>query len=388
MINNINDYKATILYIEDEESVRRELIRFLNRYTDKLYIATNGKEGLDIYKRNRPDIILSDIKMPIMSGFEMAKEIKKIDDKQPIIFTTAHTDNLEYMMVAIELNINAYISKPVDYSQLKSKLDSIVEQIKSKLELKQYQQYLEERVNIEITKNKEQEHVLFQQSKLAQMGEMLNMIAHQWRQPLCVISATSSDLSLRNSLATLTENDIESSCDTIIKTTQSMSQTINDFMNFNKSSISEEVYLYKSAEEVKKIIDAQFISCGIELNLNIEKSLKVYHNHAHIKHTILNICLNARDAFEENKIDKKTINIYTIENDDIITLIIEDNAGGIDAKIIDRIFEPYFTTKEEGKGTGIGLYMSRKIMTSIPNSYLDVDTKEKLTSFKLIFKKR
>ena len=386
-MNNISDYKPTILYVEDDDGIRDELSRFLNRYTNKLYIAINGKEGLDIYMEHKPDIILSDIKMPIMSGFEMAKEIKKIDSKQPIIFTTAHNDNIDYMMETIELNIDAYITKPIDYSQLKDKLDSIVEKIKANLELKHYQKYLEERVNEEVAKNKEQEHILFQQSKLAQMGEMLNMIAHQWRQPLCVISVSSSDLSLKNSLGILKSSDIEKCSDIIIKTTQSMSDIINDFMNFNKSSVCEDVLLYKSADEVKKIIDAQFKSVAIELNVNIDKELKVYHNHAHIKHTILNIVLNARDAFEENKIENKIIKIYIEESLDLVTLVIEDNAGGINSQIIDRIFEPYFTTKDEGKGTGIGLYMSKKIITSVPNSYLDVETSGSNTFFKLSFKK-
>jgi len=387
MLPNVSNYKPTILYVEDEESIREELSRFLNRYTNKLYIAVNGQDGLDMYKKYKPDIVLSDIKMPIMSGFEMAKNIKQIDSKQAIIFTTAHNDKIDYMMETIELNINAYITKPIDYTQLKYKLDMILEKIKSDLELAHYQKYLEDRVNEEVAKNKEQECILFQQSKLAQMGEMLNMIAHQWRQPLCVISVTSSNLSLKNSFGTLDSKEIESSCDTIIETTQSMSQIINDFMNFNKSSTSEDVLLYKSVDEVKKIIYAQFQSIGIELDINIDKELKVYHNHAHIKHTILNIILNSRDAFEENKIDKKLIKIYTKQDNNQIVLIVEDNAGGIDKNIIDRVFDPYFTTKDDGKGTGIGLYMSKKLIISIPDSYLDVESNNGHTLFKLKFKK-
>ncbi len=386
MIENIDDFIPTILYVEDEEGIRVELTRFFKRYTDKLYIATNGEEGLDMYKKYKPDIIISDINMPLMTGIEMAKIIKKIDPKQHIIFTTAYNDS-SYMLEAIELDIDGYVLKPVDYDKLEYKLNSILDHFKQKLELQQYQQKLEERVKEEVDKNKEQEFMLFEQSTLAQMGEMINMIAHQWRQPLGVISTIASSLSLKHSLGRLECSSVDQSCHTIVETTQAMSQTINDFMNFNKKDSNKQVFLHKTIENVREIIGAEFESIGIELDVNIDKELSVYHNATHIKHTLLNILINARDALIENSIDNMLINMYVIEDENLLTLVIKDNAGGIPKEIIDRVFESYFTTKKEGKGTGIGLYMSKKMITSIPDSYIGVDTQEGCTLFKLRFKK-
>ncbi len=386
MIKNIDKFMPTILYVEDEEGIRVGLARFFKQYTDKLYTASDGKEGLDMYKKYKPDIIVSDIKMPLMSGLEMAKAIKKIDPKQHIIFTSAHNDS-SYMLEAIELNIDGYVLKPVDHDKLEYKLDAISDQFKQKHELQQYQQKLEERVKEEVDKNKEQEFMLFEQSRLAQMGEMINMIAHQWRQPLSVISAIASSLSLKSSFGTLDHSRVDQSCDKIIETTQTMSQTINDFMNFNKKDNNKQIFLHETIENVKEIIGAEFKSIGIELDVSIDQELSVYHNATHIKHTLLNILINARDALIENSIENMLINIYTIEDENSITLVINDNAGGIPKEIIDRVFEPYFTTKEDGKGTGIGLYMSKKMITSIPNSYIDVDTQEGCTLFKLKFRK-
>ncbi len=386
MVESISKYVPTILYVEDEESIRLELTRFFKRYTDNLYLAANGQEGLDMYKKYNPDIIVSDIKMPIMSGIEMATNIKQIDPKQFIVFTTAHNDN-SYMLEAIELNIDGYVLKPIDYDKLEYKLDVISEQFRQKIELKQYQENLEVKVQEAIDKNKEQEIILFEQARLAQMGEMINMIAHQWRQPLNNIAIMASSLSLKSHLGTLKCKDVGSSCDTIVKTTQEMSQTINDFMNFNKNDSSEYVFLHQSVENVKEIVGAEFKSIGIELNVDIDKELSVRHNTSHIKHTLLNILTNARDAFMDNSVDNMLISIYTIEDEDMLTLVVKDNAGGIPKDIVDRVFEPYFTTKEEGKGTGIGLYISRKIITSIPNSYMDVEVEDNSTLFKLKFKK-
>lgn len=118
----------TILYVEDEDQIRENTKRPLDRLCSKLFVASNGKEGLEFYKRYNPDIVISDIKMPSMNGIEMCKEIKNINTKQHIIFTTAHSDSL-YFMEAIDMQVDGYILKPIEYDLLKNKIDNIIEQI-------------------------------------------------------------------------------------------------------------------------------------------------------------------------------------------------------------------------------------------------------------------
>jgi diguanylate cyclase (GGDEF)-like protein len=146
---NITDdkYSISILYVEDEKSIREGYAKALHRLCDKLYVAENGKEGLKLYKKHKPDIIISDIKMPVMSGIEMVRAIRQINpDECCIIFTTAHSDNA-YLFEALELQVNGYLLKPVQKNILKSKIESLSNIIiKEKINQKQKIQIQEQRI--------------------------------------------------------------------------------------------------------------------------------------------------------------------------------------------------------------------------------------------------
>ena len=120
--------QVTILYVEDEENVRAGYERALNRYCKELYIAKDGVEGLELYKQNSPDIVISDIKMPHKNGIEMARDILSINENQAIIFTTAHTES-EYTIEALNLQVDGYLIKPVDKKKLKAKLEHLAKNI-------------------------------------------------------------------------------------------------------------------------------------------------------------------------------------------------------------------------------------------------------------------
>ena len=118
----------TLLYVEDEEGIRNQLSKFLAYFSSELYIAKDGEDGLELYKQHLPDIVVSDIKMPNMDGIEMAKAIKKINPKQHIIFTTAHSES-NYFIDAIDMQVDGYILKPINLDKLEEKLENIKEQI-------------------------------------------------------------------------------------------------------------------------------------------------------------------------------------------------------------------------------------------------------------------
>ncbi|MEA1956600.1 MAG: diguanylate cyclase [Campylobacterota bacterium] len=123
--------KPTILYVEDEDGIRNQLSKFLKHFCSELYLAEDGKIGLELFKQHSPDIIVSDIKMPNMDGIDMAKAIKKINPKQHMIFTTAHAEN-NYFIEAIETQVDGYILKPINFLKLEEKLIQIEEQINIK----------------------------------------------------------------------------------------------------------------------------------------------------------------------------------------------------------------------------------------------------------------
>ncbi len=136
-------YKPTILYVEDEDGIQKNLSRFLRYFSSKLFIASDGLEGLEVYKQNRPDIVITDIRMPKMDGIDMVQEIKKIDPLQIIIFLTAFNDS-EYLLNAINLSVDSYILKPVDLDVLENKLVKITDQLNIQKELDLHKQIINE----------------------------------------------------------------------------------------------------------------------------------------------------------------------------------------------------------------------------------------------------
>jgi len=135
--------KATILYVEDEQNIRDGLSPILNFLSDELYTAVDGEDGLDQYKKHKPDIVISDIKMPKMNGIEMVKAIKSINNKQHILFTTAHSES-NFFMEAIESHVDGYVLKPIDLDILEEHIEAITEQITIKKKFEKQQTIIEE----------------------------------------------------------------------------------------------------------------------------------------------------------------------------------------------------------------------------------------------------
>ncbi len=218
---------------------------------------------------------------------------------------------------------------------------------------------------------KEKDLTLYQQSKMAAMGEMIGNIAHQWRQPLSVVSSAATGILLEREMGVSTEASEESSLKAINKSAQYLSQTIDDFRNFLK--LEKEVKLFNISKAIGDAINLSNIkskTTEIDLVLNLDEKLEVYGIKNEFIQVLINILNNAKDALKgkENKI----ILIETKKSDNNIYIKTQDNAGGISPEIIERIFEPYFTTKHQSQGTGIGLYMSLEIIKNHMNGRLDV----------------
>lgn len=232
------------------------------------------------------------------------------------------------------------------------------------------------------------DEIIHKQAAYAQTGEMLNMIAHQWRQPLNAISGSAVDILLQSSLGEVDRDKISEVGLFIQNEAQKMSNIIDEFIELNKPESNKEFFLYDVVSEVEKMIYPQLKSRAIVLEIEIESALSVYHNFKSIEHVLLNLIINARDAFESQKNNgNKKIKIFTLSNKDSHSLIIEDNAGGIADEIKDEIFNPYFTTKEQGKGSGVGLYMSKKMIERVEGSSLSLNVTGSQTQFILKFYK-
>jgi signal transduction histidine kinase len=224
---------------------------------------------------------------------------------------------------------------------------------------------LEDEVKIQVNKLREKDALLSQQNKLASMGEMLGNIAHQWRQPLSTISTASTGAKLQKEMDCLSDSQLNSALTTINDAAQYLSQTIDDFRGFfnPKNNIQKEFYIDDSIDKTFKLLSSQFIANNIGIIRNI-KNYKLESVENKIIQVLINIFNNASDALVLKKEQKRLIFIDSYQKDNIAFIEILDNAGGIKDEIINRVFEPYFTTKHKSQGTGIGLYMSQDIINN------------------------
>ena len=224
---------------------------------------------------------------------------------------------------------------------------------------------LEEQVKYEVEQNRIKDMELLRQNKLSSLGEMMANIAHQWRQPLNAISMSAMSLQVKQELETLKPNDVNESAQSILKSTQYLSEVIEIFRNFVSSNPSvAKVCLQEEIDKAFSIVYVALKDCGIEVHkdVNYDKKIITTMAQGELAQVIINLCNNAKDVILERKIENKWIKITLKEEDELAVLTVEDNGGGINEEIIEKIFEPYFTTKHKSGGTGLGLSMSHKIV--------------------------
>ncbi len=221
-----------------------------------------------------------------------------------------------------------------------------------------------------ILQNHKKEEILAQQSKMIAMGEMIENIAHQWRQPLSIISTIASGVKLEKEVGILEDKSLLKFMDTIVYQSHYLSETIDDFRNFFDNDRSKEIVnINDLIDKSLSVFGNSFKDSNIEIVLNIEDfSINAYPND--LKQVIINILKNAKDIIVENGVI--IIKCYIEPKNKNVCIEIQDSGGGISDEIKNKIFEPYFTTKHKSQGTGIGLYMSYNIVNKHLNGTIEV----------------
>lgn len=227
--------------------------------------------------------------------------------------------------------------------------------------LKEINNTLEDRVREEVERNREKDALLVQKDRQAALGEMTGNIAHQWRQPLNAVSLIVQDLELQENTGSLNKEHLKESLSRINDLTRHMSQTINDFRELYQPDKEKIPFsLSKKVRQSLALVENNLREQSISVNVSAEEDVLALGFPNQFAQVILNLLNNSRDALLERKVPDPTIWIE-VSKDGMTSLVtIKDNAGGIPADIIHRIFDPYFTTRKEG--TGIGLSMSRTII--------------------------
>lgn len=244
------------------------------------------------------------------------------------------------------------------------------------LELEEINIKLERMFKKEVDENSKKEALMIYQSRLAAMGEMVGNIAHQWRQPLSGLGLIFSNIEDAYHYDELTQEYLEGLIKKSQKLIRRMSQTIDDFRYFFNPKSEEKLFSVKeNVESTVDFLDEKLKLNQISLNINITEDGMIYGHANQYSQVIFNIVQNAVDALIENRLNERKINIRIFKDGNNQVVEIEDNAKGIDKNIIDHVFEPYFTTKSKGKGTGLGLHMSKVIIEKNFYGSIDIDNK-------------
>ena len=229
--------------------------------------------------------------------------------------------------------------------------------------IKKLNKDLHSKIEQAIEEAQKKDRILYQQSKLVSMGEMIEVIAHQWRQPLSEINSSVLVLDSILDSKNIDDPKVEDSLLEIESLTDYMSKTIDEFQDFYAPDKEKKYFTYNSIiNNAISIVNANLISNNIELSLNLKDEVKLYGYSNELKEVLIIVLNNAIDAFKQKSVSFAKISLLLQKRDNTCVLLVSDNAGGVAKEYQNRIFEPYFTTKNKEHGRGIGLYIAKIII--------------------------
>ncbi len=351
--------QINILIVDDVEANLISLEALLETIDENYNIikANSGTKALEITLNEKIDLIILDIQMPDMDGFEVAQLLKsnKITTDIPIIFLTAAFKSEEWVHKGFELGAVDYLTKPIDENQFINRISLYTKLIKT------------------IEDNRHKDEILYEQSKMASMGEMIGNIAHQWRQPLSIISTGATGMQMQKEYGLLTDEMFDETCTMIDKNAQYLSKTIDDFRNFIKGDRVKEIFSIKEdIESFLHLVEGSIKKHNINMVVDVSDEIKINGYANELTQCFINIFNNAKDVLD--KIDEEDRYIFisafyenyktSQKQKQKLIIKIKDSGGGISDDIIKRIFEPYFTTKHQSQGTGLGLHMTYNLIVN------------------------
>ena len=382
-----------ILIIDDSFFIIKQVKTVLQPRDYIVHAAKTAKDGFELLKNKSIDLIVLDMELPDMHGLEVLEKIRKniAYINIPIIALSGSMTH-DIIRKILKSGGNDFVKKPFVVEEFILKVDLLIENAqkeksildKAKM-LNEANSALEERVSKAIAKLREKDIIMFQQSRLAQTGEMLSMIAHQWRQPLNAIASTATALKLKTMTGKADKEVIIDATDRISFYIKHLSSTIDDFRDFfkpkkDKQETNLDILVESALLIVQPSIDDKRIN--IITDLNSQSTFVSYANE--LKQVLLNLIKNAEDVLIEKNIKEPRITIRTYEKDDAFILEVEDNAGGIPKEIMPKIFDPYFSTKTKKDGTGLGLYMSKIIVEEHCKGKLEVKNSNEGALFRVV----
>ena len=368
--NQLKKNAFTKIFVDDyyiaNLSANKKLLEYLDTNNIENFLNINDYKVMDEYLIVNTPIFYNDNKL---ANFLSFKKLKQIDTQY--IEEYKHNAFLYLIFFIVLLGLVLYSASHYLYSKELKKLYIRLNENQDKLH--NLNSSLQKTVEEEVTKNYEKNKILFQQSKMAAMGEMIGNIAHQWRQPLSVITTAATGIKMKKEIGILSDEEYKDSLDMIVNSANYLSNTIDDFRNFfsptkDKNIVNSNEFI----EKVFSLIRSNYQSKDIDIITEIEDvQILTYENE--LLQVMINLLNNSRDELVRKKDNTQRfifLDLY-IKNEKLI-ISIKDSAGGISEDIIDRIFEPYFTTKHQSQGTGIGLFMCEEIVCKHMHGKIEV----------------
>jgi signal transduction histidine kinase len=407
----LEKHDLNILFVEDDDLMRNTISNVLEKNANEVYLAANGAEGLELFLEKQPDMIITDIMMPVMNGLQMIQEIRRHSRSVKIVVVSAYSEK-ENFLKAIALGVNNFLIKPISYKDLLNILEELaniirleksveaerhqrliaqkdLKQAHAKLEdrvqertqelavantqLLDFQETLQDKIEKSVAEIRMKDHIMMLQSRQAVMGEMIGHIAHQWRQPLNTIGLLTQSLLFSYRKENLTEELLQERVERIMGVLEHMSVTIDDFRDFfnpNREKIN--FSLESVVQKTILFVESSFQKHKIELTFENEEDCQIYGYENEYSQVLMNLLINAKDALVENREEGRVITIRISRRMGKSCLEVEDNAGGVSETVRGKMFEPYFTTKAEQNGTGLGLYICKTIVERKMSGFIDV----------------
>ncbi len=411
----------SVLFVEDEKTLQLLYQKVLVDFVETLYVSGNGLEAFEIYKREKPDLVIADIDIPGINGIDLIYKIREIDKEVKIIIITAHADST-HLISAIEQGTNGFLLKPFTGERLKATVLDISNQIilrknineeiklrrkaekdllevnsgleklvKAKTEkLQKLNENLEKQVQEELEKRQKQQQILIHKSRLESMGELAAGMAHEINQPLLSISMGLDNILHKANTNKFSKEFLEAKMHTLFKDIERIKQIIEHVRAFSRDE-AKPVFDKVSIEEVVmgaiSMVQKQYSNHGVKLELHHDKNIRcsdqyVLGNKYRFEQVILNLLSNAKRAIEQRlkKLsnpgsESKLIRISCSTKEDkwhVIT--VKDNGIGIPKENLEKIYDPFFTTSELHDGTGLGLSIVYGILEEY-NGKIEVKSK-------------
>lgn len=403
-------YEPAILIIDDDTNNLAIVSALLEEYSYNIYVAEDGESGISRALLTRPDLILLDVLLPGIDGFETCRRLKSIEGTSdiPVIFMTALAET-EQKVRGFEAGAVDYITKPLHREEvlarvgvhlrikfLAKELQEANESLEKRVEertvnlartneelqkeiaerklaeealaIKQEQLEalnlsLEQRVTEEIEKNRQKDLILCHNARLAAMGELLNNIAHQWRQPLNSLGLLIQGCLFESKQGKLTPESLRACVERCMQLLTYLSNTINVFQSYYMPEDEpREFDPFEMVERSLSLVRDSYEQNGIAVRIVNHGTLPMKGFGVAFSQAVLSILNNAKEVLIERGTPEPAIEVDCYYRDGKNVIAIRDNGGGINEEIMDKIFDPYFTTKFKAQGTGIGLYMSKMIV--------------------------